>query len=114
MAGGRGGPSEEDPVGVGERFGGVGVVEDAQELGGDEGGVHPPVGRRARLLAGGPQPPDEGGGPEAVGGVDDHGAGTGQDGADEDLEPGDMVRGQGEDPGPRPPEARVGGAGRGR
>ena len=88
------------------------VLQDAHQLGGDQGDVEPGGGRpsgQARRVQG----VRERRRAESCARVDHDGLGSGLQGADEDLQAGDVVGGQGQEPGSRAAEARVGGAGGG-
>ena len=107
-----GGAAQEDGVGSCQGPAGLRVLQDAHQLGGDQGDVEPGGGR-----PGGPARRAQGlrerRRAESCARVDHDGLGSGLQGADEDLQAGDVVGRQGQEPGSRATKARVGSAGRG-
>ena len=107
-----GGAAQEDGVGSCQGPAGLRVLQDAHQLGGDQGDVEPGDGR-----PGGPARRAQGlrerRRAESSARVDHDGLGSCLQGADEDLQAGDVVGRQGQEPGSRAAEACVGGAGGG-
>ena len=107
-----GGAAQEDGVGSCQGPAGLRVLQDAHQLGGDQGDVEPGGGR-----PGGPARRAQGlrerRRAESCARVDHDGLGSCVQGADEDLQAGDVVGRQGQEPGSRAAEACVGGAGGG-
>ena len=112
-----GGAAQEDGVGLRQGPARRRVPQDAHQLGGDQGGVEAGGIRADRWVRRGPdgaQGLGERRRAESCARVDHHRCRSRQEGPHEDLQPGDVVGGQGQEPGAGAAQALVGGAGGGR